>query len=240
MKLNNNKEYKKENLQVFNFDTSKFNFREKLEIHLKRISIISKLELIHLYIPKEKMPKDVIEGTAHTWGHDLLYAVDSQFRQNQDKNIEISDVGFINLYKDFIKYLREEYFKFDIIYQSKPSLRIHYPEYTSYGIFHTDSEYNHPNSEINLWMPITQTLNTATMWIEQTKGEKDYIPINMNYGDLLIFNSELMHGNKINKENYTRISMDFRVIPKNLYKSNNKNSVTQGSKFEIGSYYSDE
>ena len=238
MKLNNIKYNTNENLQVLKYDTSKFKFKEILENHMKKITTISKLELLHLYIPKEKMPTDPIEGTAHTWGHDLLYAVDSGFRQNE--KIEMSNTGFINLYKEFIKYLRDDYFEFDIIYQSKPSLRIHYPEYTSYGIFHTDSEYNHPNSEINIWMPITETKNTASMWIEQSIGKKDYKPVNMNFGEMLIFNSKLMHGNKVNEENYTRISMDFRVIPKKLYKSNNKNSVTQGTKFEIGSYYSDE
>ena len=142
--------YTKKNLQINNFDTKKFNFLKLVEDHLKKNLNCDQVMDFHNYIPEDKMPKDIYEGTAHTYGHDLLYAIDPIFKQA--KIIKASNIGFIELYKKFIKYLSEEIFKADIIFQKKPSLRIQYPNYTSYGKFHGDSDYNHPEEEINIWL----------------------------------------------------------------------------------------
>ena len=227
--------YTKKNLQINNFDTKKFNFLKLVEDHLKKNLNCDQVMDFHNYIPEDKMPKDIYEGTAHTYGHDLLYAIDPIFKQA--KIIKASNIGFIELYKKFIKYLSEEIFKADIIFQKKPSLRIQYPNYTSYGKFHRDSDYNHPEEEINIWLPITKTRNTASMFIESEVGKKDFKPMNLDFGQYLIFNSELMHGNKVNEEKYTRLSMDFRVMFKADYKKFTKSSATQNIKFQIGEYY---
>ena len=227
--------YSGNNLQINSFDKDKFNFLELIKSHLKKNLNCERIEDFHKYIPKNKMPKDIYEGTAHTYGHDLLYAIDPEFKQA--KIIKTSDIGFIDLYKKFIKYLAKEVFKSDIIFQKKPSLRIQYPCYTSYGKFHRDSDYNHPKEEINIWLPITKTENTASMFIESEVGKKDFKPMNLDFGQYLIFNSELMHGNKVNEEKYTRFSMDFRIMFKSDYKKFSKFSATQGIKFQIGDYY---
>ena len=39
-----------------------------------------------------------------------------------------------------------------LIYQRKPTLRIHLPENKSVGGFHRDRDYNHPIEEINIWL----------------------------------------------------------------------------------------
>ena len=58
---------------------------------------------------------------------------------------------------------------------------------------------------------------------------------------MLIFDSGLMHGNKINTENKTRLSFDFRVIPFSKYSevslnAETKFSVSQEIEF-VGEYY---
>ena len=55
---------------------------------------------------------------------------------------------------------------------------------------------------------------TCTLWLESSPGKKDYKPYKVNYGEILVFNSKLAHGTEVNKENYTRFSMDFRIIKK--------------------------
>lgn len=227
--------YLKKNLQINKFDTEKFNFLKLIKEHLKNVLNCDQIENFHNFIPKEKMPNDIMEGTAHTYGHDILYAIDSGFRQANI--VKTSDLGFINLYKEFIKYLCEEIFKKNLIYQKKPSLRIHYPNYTSYGKFHRDSDYNHPKEEINIWLPITKARNTASMFIESEILKKDFKPVNLNFGQYLIFNSELMHGNKVNREEYTRFSMDFRIMFKEDYKRFERSTTTQKIKFQVGDYY---
>lgn len=49
-----------------------------------------------------------------------------------------------------------------------------------------------------------------------------------------------MHGNKENKENYTRISFDFRIIPISKWndEAEEKSSLANKIKFKIGDYYS--
>ena len=90
---------------------------------------------------------------------------------------------------------------------------------------------------------ITSSKKTNNIWIESKFDKNDYKPMNLDYGQFLIFDSGLKHGNRINKENKTRISFDFRVIPYSVWKKNknkNKNtkySIDQKIKFEIGEYY---
>ena len=67
--------------------------------------------------------------------------------------------------------------------------------------------------------------------------KKDFKPVNLNFGQYLIFNSELMHGNKVNREEYTRFSMDFRIMFKEDYKRFERSTTTQKIKFQVGDYY---
>lgn len=226
---------KNNNLIFYEFNKEKFNFNELISKHLKDSIKCDRIEEFHKFIPKEKMPKDIYEGTAHTYGHDILYAIDKNFKQANI--VKVSDLNFINLYREFIDFLSKEIFQKDIIFQKKPSLRIHYPNFTSYGKFHRDSDYNHPKEEINIWLPITKVQNTASMQIESEIGKEDFKPVNLEYGKFLIFNSELLHGNVVNKEGYTRFSMDFRIMFKSNYKKFKKSSATQKIKFELGEYY---
>ncbi len=61
--------------------------------------------------------------------------------------------------------------------------------------------------------------------------------MNLSYGEFLIFDSALMHGNVKNIENRTRISFDFRVIPKRLFTRSQKTSLNQKIKFDLDHYY---
>ena len=116
-----------------------------------------------------------------------------------------------------------------------------FPNNKAVGEFHRDRDYNHPIGEINIWVPITSSQNSNTIWIESKFDKMDYIPMNLKYGQFLIFDSGLKHGNKINQENKTRISFDFRVIPYSLWVKErlkkNKASVDQKMKFDVGDYY---
>ena len=67
-----------------------------------------------------------------------------------------------------------------------------------------------------MWVPITKSFNTNTIWIESEFDKNDYSPINADYGQFIMFD-RLKHGNKLNIEDKTRISFDFRIKPKSLY-----------------------
>lgn len=223
-------------LQVFRWDTRAFDFIGHYCAHLKRIVGCADPTRFHEFIPDERMPGDPVEGTAHTYGHDLLYAIDPAFRQAG--HVEAQDIGFIATYRRFVRFLQDEVIGEPVVFQRLPSLRIQYPGYTSYGVMHTDRDYNHPPEEINVWVPVTEVRRTASMVIESDFRKGDYAPVELDYGQLLVFDSGLTHGNVVNEEGYTRMSFDLRVIPTRLYRdSKGRFSATAGKEFALGHYY---
>ncbi len=223
-------------LHYADWDTNAFVIRDLIEQHLAEAVGCADIRRFHEYLPAERMPTDPIEGTAHTYGHDILYAVDPAFRQAG--YVEAKDRGFIATYRRFMRFIQDEVFRVPLVFQRLPSLRIHYPGFTSYGVMHTDREYNHPSDEVNIWVPITRVTGTASMVIESGVGRGDYQPVELDYGSLLVFDSALTHGNRVNEEGYTRFSLDMRVIDRaNYHETAGTFSATAGKEFRIGDYY---
>ena len=64
--------------------------------------------------------------------------------------------------------------------------------------------------------------------------------MNADYGDFFIWDgANLKHGNEINTTGKSRVSLDFRFIPKRLYKKSNKKSINAGKLFNIGEYWTE-
>jgi len=223
-------------IQFFDWDTATFDFIGHYRDHLERAVGCGDPTRLHEFIPAERMPSDPMEGTAHTYGHDLLYAIDPAFRQAG--HVAAHDIGFLDTYRRFVRFIQDAIIGEPVVYQRLPSLRIQYPGRTSYGVMHTDREYNHPPEEINIWVPVTEVRGTASMVIESAFGKGDYAPIEMPYGQLVVFDSGLMHGNVVNDEGYTRMSFDLRIIPQRIYRdSKGAFSATAGKEFTLGNYY---
>ena len=227
--------------KIINFNPQRFNFDELITSHIRNIypKCFDPGE-IHKHIPEESMPKDLVKGTHHTYGHDILYAIDSEFRQDLD--FEIRDIGFMDLYRDLLLWLKQELFKESIFYQTRPTFRLHYPGLTSnqagLGVMHTDRDWQHPPEEINFWMPIFNCFNTATLLLEDDFNTQKFNEMSLDFGQLLIFDSGLYHGNQINKEKVSRYSMDFRIIPESNYSENpGRFSQSANLEFTEGNYY---
>ena len=153
-------------------------------------------------------------------------------------NINTNKGDFINLYDKFVKLLAENIFNESLIYQAKPTIRVHLVNNKSVGDYHRDSDYNHPIEEFNVQVPITESKNSATIHIQNFPNENTYLPFNCCYGEYAIFDGFLKHGNEvIIEENYSRISFDFRVIKESEFKVSQKKSFTQKIKFSVGEYY---
>ena len=82
-------------------------------------------------------------------------------------------------------------------------------------------------------------MKTATLWIETKKNKRDYKPRDTKWGEILTFDSDLKHGIEVNKEQYTRASMDFRIICKKNYKNSNYYSPKNKISFTLGNYYTE-
>ena len=143
----------------------------------------------------------------------------------------------------------------DVLVQNKLNLSIQMPnDSCSVLPIHSDCWSADSPYQINLWIPLTDCEATSSMFIidyERTKiGIQDLYKnlsnpsfnleamikssdfIKVNYGEYLLFNPGLLHGNVVNRTNRTRVSVNIR------YKSANSpgsylNNISRGS----GIYY---
>ena len=158
---------------------------------------------------------------------------------------------YLNFIKNNIKplYPKEKY----LVIQKTPNIRFHLPGYSNIGSretdkfqdiigVHYDGEFGHPDTEMNIILPITKMFDTNSIYYETTPNSK----LNYDkYNNLILKENEFFmgyfnkcnHYNKINKTNITRVSLDFRIIPYSKYKKTDQYSATSKTKFELGKYY---
>jgi hypothetical protein len=214
----------KNSASIYHYDVVRFPFKDIVDSHFtKHLGVAS--EDLHTLKDPSLFPVGIVTpGTDNnTPLHDVLYRVFEGER-------------FLPTYRKFVESL-QEVIGDTLIFQKKPTFRIHLPGNLSVGNYHRDSDYGHPLEEINVWVPFTLATGTASIWVESEYEKSDFHPVEIDNGQFLIFDSALKHGNEINREGYTRVSMDFRVIPKSLYKSSEQVTANRGHKLSLGHYY---
>lgn len=122
----------------------------------------------------------------------------------------------------------------DILIQSKINLSIQMPKDKSSKLsIHSDSWSADSPFQINLWIPLTPAFDTNSMFVFskyeslkiikklknnksvnfnniEKKIKKNYF-VKTNFGEFIIFNPALLHGNVENKTNSTRVSLNIRL-----------------------------
>jgi hypothetical protein len=122
------------------------------------------------------------------------------------------------LYQEFAQTAITELVGEEVRYQHVPNWRIQLPGRNAVGSYHRDRSGSHNPCEITFWVPLTDVTAENSLWIESSEGAEDFRGHPMRYGQMLVFDSaNLMHGNKRNASERTRISFDFRVIPESLF-----------------------
>jgi hypothetical protein len=225
---------------ILSYDQEIFDFNILFSSYLKDICP-DELPNLHNGISKDLIPDRVVthNDDQEPSIYKKLYKIDPGYNFNfENKSPKGS---FLDIYKNFVNIISKDIFKEKLVYQKKPTLRVQFPGNKAVGGWHRDRDYNHPLEEINIWVPITDAYETNTIWLESSFDKGDYAPVNMSFGEMLLFDSGLTHGNKINQENKTRLSFDFRVIPFSQYQQpsseEHPTSVAQNIKFTIGEYY---
>lgn len=206
------------NSNIYTYDTFRYNFKDIICDALN----VSNLETLH-----ENSNYDVLvrETDQSTKWHERFYK----------NNLEFS-----NLYLKFVKEIIKPIFDNELlVYQTIPTFRVHLVGNVAVGEFHRDRDYGHSINETNFWIPFTNAFSTNTIWIESQEGKEDVTPCLVNYGEILKFDGpNLLHGNKINTTNITRVSVDFRVVKYLEFVPSNKTSINTNKKFDIGNYFS--
>ena len=181
-----------------------------------RVLKVDDLEMLHQYEATDKTKNALfVKGTDQKSDfHSLLY---SEFDRDIDSDIVRA---YRQLCKEWYAELPEYgYSKWAI--QRYPSLRIHLPGNVSVFEFHRDSDYNHPLGEINHFLSVTRSTGTASLHVEEDLGWNNHSPLELNKAQSAILNTSIFkHGDLVNKEEYTRVSVDFRVIPIEVLNSN--------------------
>lgn len=139
--------------------------------------------------------------------------------------------GFYSVYHDFIKWFVEPMIGDGAVFQKIPTFRIQMPNNKGVGAKHKDSDYSHSPDEINFVIPLTDMKGTTRIFTDDGG-------IDVRRGEVLIFDgANIEHWNEINKEGYSRVSFDFRVIPSSKYKPSKKKSINTKLPMEIGGYW---
>jgi hypothetical protein len=203
-------------MKKIKFDTKKYNFREIIQSLFDQ-----NLEKLHQSL--DLFNPDTDQGSKF---HKKYY--------NEIKNTE-----FYKIYENFVREVIQPTIKENILYQAIPTFRVHMNGNLGVGAFHKDSEYSHSNHEINIFLPVTNASGNNTIWSESEIGKGDFKPMNANYGEIYVWDgANLMHGNKINDTGQTRVSFDFRILPKSKYNENDMmETITNKTKMTIGGYW---
>jgi hypothetical protein len=210
------------NYTTFTYDIKKFNFVELME---KLFNVID-LTALHQFTQEKYIDQFAVGKDSSTVFHKTFY---DKYRTGWPE--------MQSLYDEFVRIIMP--YSEDILYQQFPTVRFHLPQNVAVGAFHNDAEFGHPEGEINFIIPLTNSNDTAAVWVESEPGKKDFKPMNMNVGEFIMFDgNHLTHGNKQNLTWKTRVSMDFRILPISKYdEANNSESITLKTKFKEGEYY---
>lgn len=203
----------------------------KFLVEKKLIDGNTPLENLHEITSSEKKAYDFAHG---------VNAISSEFYN--------ASPAIMSTYHQFVRFIRESVIKEPFWFQATPTIRVHCPEALNadlYPRYHTDICYGHPPEEINIWLPLTQTLNghgfsilsiaNSKKVIEQFNYDYDEfiknathdrefsnycdslsVPVDTEFGKVFVFDPRCVHSGQPLKE-HTRISMDIRVLPISLY-----------------------
>ena len=202
----------------FTYDTSKYQFRDTITNMLN----VENLQYLHEI---KNYPMFERKNDQSSQWHERFYKTFHKTLQP--------------LYELFLdKVVKKEMKLEEVVYQKIPAFRAQLVENLAVGEWHRDKDYGHTQGEINLWMPFHDTNRTNSIWIEVEEGSEDYRPYTVRYGEVLVFDGRnLKHGNKVNKELYTRTSMDFRIVDPKNFNPSSDGSINTNLKFDIGSYF---
>jgi hypothetical protein len=204
-------------MKIINYEVNKYDFSEII----KDILEVNSLDKLHEVRKYDILTREKDQSTE--W-HRRYY-------DNFPK--------FEFLYRKFIVDFMKPYFNNEkIVFQKIPTFRVHLVGNLGVGDFHKDRDYNHGVNEINFWMPFTNTFGNNSIWLESAENKFDFHPVRVNYGQILEFDgANLLHGNKINDTNITRVSVDFRILKLSDFKPSENGSINMKSKFDIGGYF---
>lgn len=174
----------------------------------------------------------------------LTFATESKtkFHELLITHVRKSGTVIREVYCNFIRDIVAPLFDGEFAYQTFPTFRVQLPDDMAIHKWHYDSdpEHRHPEWEINFQIALTDMQGSRATWIESVPGLRDFGPMEMTVGQFVIFDgNRCLHGNKQNETGFSRLSLDFRILPWDRYvkQSTTQVSINSGRRFVVGEYY---
>lgn len=174
-------------------------------------------------------------------GYKLPKSGRSEFNKRwRQRVVTQQDESFRKLYDRFVQEVVVPSLGVECVYyQHLPTFRVAPPGMRALGVKHCDSEYKHQPGEINFWLPLTPVWGSNTLWTETEPGKGDFHPMELDYGQMQRFyGNKCEHYTLANDTDSTRVSLDFRVVPKGWFDPD----FSGGGKhvnFKLGQWYLD-
>lgn len=224
----------RQDISIFKFSTSQRVVSEFSNLLCKKFGVTD-LEFLHkssVFLTSESLSKGTDQATPI---HKFVYR---EFDKDLDSPLVYS---YRLLAKEWVSSLSSTYHIDAWAVQRFPSLRVHFPDNISVFEFHRDSDYRHPLGELNHFLSLTSCFESAALQVEKNLGWNDFSPLNLNIGESAILNTSIFrHGDYLNEEGYTRLSIDFRAIPIHVLNSQpTLSSLTKGRSFNCSDYFID-
>jgi len=136
-----------------------------------------------------------------------------------DRKNEYADAFRYEIGRFVDEVIRPQLGRGELVYQRETVLRVQVPHDEPLGHRHRDEEYGRQPTEINVWIPLTPVFGTNTLWAESKRGLEDWHPFTAPGPGLCVqfWGSQCEHFTKANTANVTRVSLDFRAVPEDLY-----------------------
>jgi len=101
------------------------------------------------------------------------------------------------------------------VFQTPPTFRVHLAGCPTISNFHRDIDYGMGKECLTVWLPLTRSWDSNSLWIENSGDCRKMLPLRLAYGEFAIVDTaNNFHGSIMNKTDNTRISLDSRFIPK--------------------------
>jgi sporadic carbohydrate cluster protein (TIGR04323 family) len=140
---------------------------------------------------------------------------------------------FQRVYCSLGKKLIDEHFSKRALIQKTPTVRIHLAGGNSVS-FHSDAWYGHGRRVYSFWLPLTGVFGSNSLQMARSLDESQAFlrevetrqldldeinalaagicePITAQFGELIVFSAEMVHGTTTNETRKSRISFDFRI-----------------------------
>jgi hypothetical protein len=180
------------------YDTTRFPFAGWLARALFRVS---QLDELHDAWRRHKAAKGL--------SSELGYADNLRLRALMQQLPD--DSPFYTLYRGFVRRVIAPAFGGRISYASHPKMRVHLAGTPTVSKWHRDVTVTMRPELITVWLPFTSAFGSNTLWVESGYGTADHRPIDVAYGQALIFDGGyLEHGTVANCTAKSRVSVDFR------------------------------